>query len=68
MSGSGSAGRSVEPDRVPEIVNYYEVLFRKRDYGEDISDRYYRGEAVAAQGYVSIAVPVDTDYEVLALA
>jgi hypothetical protein len=58
------SGRSVVNANVPYIVNTYEVVFKK----PGTIDRYYRGVGNAADGYVSVSVPVGTGYEVLLLA
>jgi hypothetical protein len=59
--GTGPSARSVSKDTVEFFANFYEVVFNK---GTD----FYRGEGTAAQGYVNVAVPVDSEYEVLVLA
>jgi hypothetical protein len=55
------SSRSVDPGRIELLANYYEVLFKK-------DNTFYRGVGTDADGYVSVAVPVDTGYQVLLLA
>ncbi|MDR2446967.1 MAG: hypothetical protein LBD58_06705 [Treponema sp.] len=77
QSGSGDSARSLNLDALEFFVDSYEVVFRKfdpvnRDYdpaNDDLAkDVYYRGAGDGAQGYISVAVPVGEDYDVLLLA
>jgi hypothetical protein len=59
-------------DGARRYTNTYEVVFRKRTFTSTgwtiTSTEYWRGEAAAAQGYISIVVPVGEDFDVLLLA
>ncbi|MDR1986096.1 MAG: hypothetical protein LBP88_03865 [Treponema sp.] len=59
----GTNNRSVDPTAVSGLAQFYEVVFKN-----STGTAYYRGEAAASQGYISVAVPVGTGYEVLLLA
>jgi hypothetical protein len=58
------ADRSVYNDvAVKELIDYYEVIFRKSD-----GSAYYRGIAEKGRKYLTLTVPVGDDYKVLLLA
>jgi hypothetical protein len=59
---TGTGDRSINTAVVPELVNFYEVVFK------DTGNNYYRGTGTAAAGYISVSVPVQDHYEVLLLA
>ncbi|MDR0707872.1 MAG: hypothetical protein LBF60_08380 [Treponema sp.] len=69
--------RSISPDSAAHFADSYEAVFRKVDPlnsdenpdNDDLTkDVYYRGAGDAGQEYISVAVPVGDDYEVLLLA
>lgn len=67
-----SGSRSVDTDSVQFFANFFEVIFRKQNVTPP-SYEYWRGAGTAAQGYISVAVPVfnpdgDDGYDVLLLA
>jgi hypothetical protein len=62
----------VDTDSVQFFANFFEVIFRKQNVTPP-SYEYWRGAGTAAQGYISVAVPVfnpdgDDGYDVLLLA
>jgi hypothetical protein len=66
---SQSGARSLDPAAVRWFANMYEVIFRKVANPSGLSkDLYYRGVDASYLGYINVAVPVGTEYEVLLIA
>ncbi|MHB9293945.1 hypothetical protein Holit_03064 [Hollandina sp. SP2] len=59
----GRARNSVNPAYADVFVELYEVVFANA-----AGTAYYRGEAAASQGYITVDVPVGAGYQVLLLA
>jgi hypothetical protein len=64
--GGEGASRSLNPDYIKSDIDNYEVVFRAVNAGG--AKIYYKGEAKASKGYISVSVLPGLSYDVLLLA